>query len=174
MKKDVAVTFDDETWKKFEGYNEWIESLEAMFLSCVRKKYQGKKRCWNGLLLTNDKRIKILNRNFRGVNKPTNVLSFPEYEPELLREGDMSIKAPDIFLGDIAMSWEQIMRECKEYKISFFNRCSHLFVHGVLHLFGADHIDSKEQEEMESAEIEILKDFGISNPYVLEGEKNNI
>ena len=118
--------------------------------------------------------IQILNRNFRNVNKPTNVLSFPEHETEFWNNLDISVETSEIFLGDIAMSYEQIMRECREYSINFFDRCSHLFVHGVLHLFGADHIEPKEQEEMESMEIEILKKFGMKNPYVLEGEKNNI
>ncbi len=171
MKKSIEIITEDEAWMKIEGYKDWAKSLDALLQEGVKRKYTGQKKCWLGLLLTGDKRIKILNRNFRGVNKPTNVLSFPEYEPKLFNNIDASLTDTDIFLGDIAMSHEQIMRECEEYGISFFNRCSHLFVHGILHLFGADHIESKEQEKMESMEIEILAKFGISNPYVLKGEK---
>ena len=174
MTKGIEIIVEDETWTEIEGYSDWNKSLDALFLETTRKKYQGNKRCWLGLLLTDDARIKILNRNFRNVNKPTNVLSFPEHETEFWNNLDISVETSEIFLGDIAMSYEQIMRECMEYSVNFFDRCSHLFVHGVLHLFGADHIEPKEQEEMESMEIEILKKFGMKNPYVLEGEKNNI
>ena len=174
MKKNVELIIEDETWAKFAGYEDWTKSLEEFFNASVKQKYHGVKRCWSGLLLTDDTHIKVLNRNFRYVNKPTNVLSFPEYEPELFSRIDIFLKSPDIFLGDIAMSHEQIMKECEEYGINFFDRCSHLFVHGVLHLFGSDHIEPKGQEEMENMEIEILSKFGISNPYVSRGEKNTI
>ena len=171
MKNGIDIIIEDETWAKIEGYENWVKSVDALMQESVQRKYVGTKRFWIGLLLTDDQHIKILNRNFRGVNKPTNVLSFPEYEPKFFNNIDASLTDTDIFLGDIAMSHEQIMRECEEYGISFFDRCSHLFVHGVLHLFGADHIEPEEQERMESMEIEILAKFGISDPYVLKGEK---
>lgn len=171
MKNGIDIIIEDETWAKFEGYENWVKSLDALLQESVKRKYAGTKKFWIGVLLTDDKRIKILNRNFRNENKPTNVLSFPEYEPEFFNNIDASLTDTDIFLGDIAMSHEQIMRECEEYGISFFDRCSHLFVHAILHLFGADHIEPEEQEKMESMEIEILAKFGISNPYVLKGEK---
>ena len=171
MKKSVEIIVENEAWAKFEGYNGWIKSLDALLQEVVKKRYAEKGKCWLGLLLTDDQHIKILNRNFRGINNPTNVLSFPEYEPELFKDTDTFPTATDIFLGDIAMSCEQIMRECEEYGMSFFDRCSHLFVHGILHLFGADHIEPEEQEKMESMEIEILARFSISNPYILKGEK---
>lgn len=174
MKKDIRIIIDDKTWTKIAGYQDWKKSLKDIFHACVKRKYSGKKHCWIGLLLTDDERIKILNRNFREVKRTTNILSFPEYEPEVFKDIDSFLKVSDIFLGDIAMSHGQIMRECKEYGLGFFDRCSHLFVHGILHLFGADHVTPEEQEEMENMEIEILKEFGMGNPYVLKGEKNNI
>lgn len=171
MTKSVEVIVEDEGWKEIDGYSDWNKSLDVLFQETKKKKYQGNKRCWIGLLLTDDARIKILNRNFRNINEPTNVLSFPEYEAELLDKIDMTAETAEIFLGDIAMSQTQIMRECKEYGLKFFDRCSHLLVHGILHLFGEDHLEPKEQREMESMEIDILEKFGISNPYVLEGDK---
>ena len=125
-------------------------------------------------MLTDNNRIANLNRNFRGNNNPTNVLSFPEYEPEFFDTIETDIGGNEIFLGDIAMSYEQIYKEAVEYGINYFNRCSHLFVHGVLHLFGMDHVMQKDQEAMENMEIEILGKFNINNPYILEGEKNAI
>ena len=170
MRKSIEIIIEDEKWTKIEGYEDWVKLLDSIFHTTIKKKYQETKEYWVGLLLTDDSRIKILNRNFRNINKPTNVLSFPEYEPEVFKEVDMFLKTSNIFLGDIAMSHEQIVRECDEYGISFFDRCSHLFVHGVLHLLGADHVEPKEQEEMENMEIEILSEFGVDNPYVLKGE----
>ena len=121
MTKIIEIIVEDESWKKIEGYSDWNNSLEALFQETRKKKYQGNKRCRIGLLLTDDARIKLLNRNFRNINKPTNVLSFPEYESELLDKIETSVETAALFLGDIAMSREQIMRECKEYGIQFFD-----------------------------------------------------
>jgi probable rRNA maturation factor len=103
------------------------------------------------VLLTNDKEVHQLNKQFRQKDKPTNVLSFPNGE--------------DGVLGDIAMSLETLIREAKDEGKSLENHYTHLFVHGVLHLLGYDHENDEDQDEMESLEIKILKKMGITNPY---------
>ncbi|PCI00965.1 MAG: rRNA maturation RNase YbeY [Alphaproteobacteria bacterium] len=107
--------------------------------------------------LMNDPEIQTLNKNFRQKDKPTNVLSFPDGEPD---------DNGRLHLGDIAIAFETLTRESKEQDISFKNHLSHLIVHGLLHLYGYDHEDDSEADEMESLEIEILKDMGIKNPYI--------
>ena len=64
MTKSVEVIVEDEGWKEIDGYSDWNKSLDVLFQETKKKKYQGNKRCWIGLLLTDDARIKILNRNF--------------------------------------------------------------------------------------------------------------
>lgn len=103
------------------------------------------------ILLTNDVEIQQLNKQYRGFDKPTNVLSFPQDEVELL--------------GDIAMAFETLQREAAEQEKTFSDHFTHLFVHGVLHLIGYDHEEDEDQRHMEQKEVEILHHLNIANPY---------
>lgn len=95
--------------------------------------------------------VQVLNANYRGKDKPTNVLSFPQDEPELL--------------GDVILAYETVKCEADEQNKTFEDHTRHLIVHGTLHLLGYDHIEDEEAEEMEALEIKILADMGIKNPY---------
>ncbi len=103
------------------------------------------------VLLSNDSEVQKLNKEYRGKNKPTNVLSF--------ETGD------DFLLGDIVMSFDTLKKEAKEQNISIENHYMHLLCHGILHLLGFDHIDDDEAREMEFFEVKILEKLGIDNPY---------
>ena len=102
------------------------------------------------VVLADDAFVKNLNRDFRGKNKPTNVLSFPG----------------DGHLGDIVLAFETIERQAKEQNKTFKAHVQHLLVHGTLHLLGHDHMEEAEAEKMESLEIKILKELGVANPYL--------
>jgi len=122
------------------------------------------------VLLTTDAEVKDLNKDFRGQDKPTNVLSFPGLEPHELRGFfGLGIKKQDsdpIYLGDLALAYETISREAAEQKKTFINHLTHLIVHGTLHLLGYDHMNPKEADQMEALETKILKTkFNIDNPY---------
>lgn len=113
------------------------------------------------VMLTDDPGIRTLNSNWRGVDKPTNVLSFPALQPEGARKpGD----APRM-LGDIAIAYETTRREADEEGKPFEHHLSHLAIHGFLHLIGYDHENDGDAEEMESLETEILQLLGIPDPY---------
>ena len=116
------------------------------------------------LILTNDKVIKNYNNNYRNIDKATNVLSFPIYEKEVIKELNQNDNY--VLLGDIILSIDTIIRESNEQKKQFSNHLTHLIVHSILHLFGFDHINEIEAKYMESIEIKVLKIFGINNPYL--------
>jgi len=113
------------------------------------------------VMLTDDAGIRTLNRNWRGIDKPTNVLSFPALQPTGPREPD---DAPRM-LGDIAISYQTMRKEADEEQKPFAHHLSHLAVHGFLHLVGYDHETDDEAESMEALEQEILAQLGIPDPY---------
>ncbi|WP_315775811.1 MULTISPECIES: rRNA maturation RNase YbeY [unclassified Bradyrhizobium] len=113
------------------------------------------------VMLTDDDGIRTLNSNWRGIDKPTNVLSFPALQPTGPRGED---DAPRM-LGDIAIAYETMRREADEEQKPFAHHLSHLTVHGFLHLVGYDHETDDEAEEMEALEREILAHLGIPDPY---------
>ncbi|MGM4902630.1 rRNA maturation RNase YbeY [Tardiphaga sp. 866_E4_N2_1] len=114
------------------------------------------------VMLTDDAGIRTLNQNWRGIDKPTNVLSFPALQPP---EGADEPDDMPRMLGDIAIAYETTRREADEEEKSFANHLSHLAIHGFLHLVGYDHEKDDEAEEMEALEREILATLGIPDPY---------
>ena len=113
------------------------------------------------VMLTDDPGIRTLNSNWRGIDKPTNVLSFPALQGEGARKpGD----APRM-LGDIAIAYETTRREADAEGKLFEHHLSHLAIHGFLHLIGYDHENDAGAEEMEALETEILEQLGIPDPY---------
>ncbi len=111
--------------------------------------------------LSNDKAIKILNRDHRGKNKPTNVLSFPLWESR----DDIPTGRDAVPIGDIIIAFETMAREAVEQEKSLKDHMAHMLVHGFLHLLGYDHMNDAEAEEMESLEVKILKKLKIKDPY---------
>lgn len=116
------------------------------------------------LLLTSDSEVRALNREWRGKDKPTNVLSFP-----MLDRADLLALAPDgppELLGDIALAFETCAREAEEKGILLESHAAHLIIHGLLHLAGYDHETSPEDAAaMEALEIKALALMGIADPY---------
>ena len=120
------------------------------------------------LLFTSDDEVHALNREWRGKDRPTNVLSFPMLEREELVALDPD--GPPEMLGDLALAHGTCAREAAEKGIALEAHAAHLIVHGLLHLAGHDHVDSDEQAEaMEALEIKALAQMGIPDPY---GDRN--
>jgi probable rRNA maturation factor len=113
------------------------------------------------VMLTDDAGIRTLNLNWRGIDKPTNVLSFPALPPTGAGGPD---DAPRM-LGDIAIAYETTRREADDEHKPFDHHLSHLAVHGFLHLMGYDHEKDDDAEAMETLEQEILAQLGIPDPY---------
>jgi probable rRNA maturation factor len=120
------------------------------------------------LLFTTDEQVHDLNREWRGKDKPTNVLSFPMLDRDELLA--LAADGPPEMLGDIALAHETCAREAAEKGVSLEHHTTHLIVHGLLHLAGHDHVDSDAQAEaMEALEIAALAKMGIADPY---GDRN--
>ena len=110
-----------------------------------------------GLLLSDDAAIQALNARWRGIDKPTNVLSFPTVLPDAIGSAPM--------LGDIAMAFETLKREADESAKPLSDHYRHLVAHGFLHLIGYDHETEDEAERMEALERRVLARFGVADPY---------
>jgi probable rRNA maturation factor len=106
------------------------------------------------VVLTDDASIQKLNRDWRGIDKPTNVLSFPA-----VKSGGAA------FLGDIAIAYETLARECADEHRDFLHHLAHLTVHGFLHLIGYDHQNDSDADAMEGLESKIMLIMKLPDPY---------
>ncbi len=113
-----------------------------------------------GVSLADDAEQRRLNRDWRGVDNPTNVLAFPAWEPA----APIPPGAP-LLLGDVVLAFETVAREAQQQGKPLADHLSHLVVHGVLHLFGHDHAGEAEAVAMEALETAILASLGVPDPY---------
>ena len=114
--------------------------------------------------LTDDAEVHGLNKQYRGKDQPTNVLSFPMVQPDLIE----TLSAGDdgqTLLGDIVLAWETVAAEAEAKSLSPPDHASHLIVHGLLHLLGYDHGDDAQGLHMEALETAALAQLGLGNPY---------
>jgi probable rRNA maturation factor len=117
------------------------------------------------VLLADDAALKALNHDFRGKAKPTNVLSFPAWDTAPPARG--ARRQEPVNLGDIAVALTVTAGESRKQGKRLADHLAHLTVHGVLHLFGYDHLDNSQADDMESLERAVLARHGISDPYLL-------
>lgn len=115
-----------------------------------------------------DDEVHALNASYRGKDKPTNVLSFPMVQPDLLDALDIGDDDGEVLLGDIILAEGVCRREAAEKATSVANHATHLIVHGMLHLLGYDHIDDAEAEAMEQIERAALAMLHIADPYAID------
>lgn len=139
----------------------WPEDLEPVAETAIREALKQSKAKIAGVaevsvVLTDDAEQRELNRQWRGFDKSTNVLSFPQIEPFTPVMG---------LLGDITLARETVALEADEMGVTFEAHFTHLVVHGFLHLLGYDHIEEDEAEAMEGLETRILATLGIADPY---------
>jgi len=129
----------------------WVDTALATVSSNLEQEFELTIR------LVNNEESQQLNSQYRGKNKPTNVLSFPFEVPDGVELN---------LLGDLIICIEVMKQEAEEQNKALFDHWAHLVVHGCLHLVGFDHISDSEALEMESIEITILAKLGINNPYL--------
>lgn len=149
----ITLVIQDERWRKQRALSARIKRAVKAALAEVGVDEE----CDLTIMLTTDKRVQKLNAEFRGKDKPTNVLSFPA--------------GLDDYLGDIAIAYGVTAREAKEAGKTLSDHTLHLTVHGVLHLLGYDHITERQARVMEPMEVRILQGMKIANPYELPAAK---
>lgn len=112
------------------------------------------------VVLSDDDSVRQLNKMHRGLNKPTNVLSFPNASgPQHSEPGEPP------YLGDVVLGYETVVKEARDQNLATSDHLSHLVIHGLLHLFGYDHETDEDARQMEQLEISALAELGIANPY---------
>ena len=164
---NIEILLENGNWEKESTEKAIKESAEAVF-AFLELKNDDIEICF---LCTDDEEIRTLNKTYRGVDKATNVLSFPadSYPDENDEDNDLKdseeTSPKTCLLGSVALSFDTIRSESENQKKTFENHLRHLVVHSVLHLLGYDHIDETDAEKMEILEIKILKNIGLSDPY---------
>ncbi|HEY5346735.1 MAG TPA: rRNA maturation RNase YbeY [Rhizomicrobium sp.] len=144
----ITLVIEEEKWRAVRGLQARLKRAAALALSSARRKGA------LTILLSNDKKLKALNRDFRGKDKPTNVLSFPA------DAGD--------YLGDVAIAYGVTSKEARASGKKLIDHATHLAVHGVLHLIGHDHETRRDAKIMEPLEVRILGKLGIADPYAVD------
>lgn len=144
----IEAVIEDEGWRDaLPGAQNLAEACERA-VAAVEPRLSGEL----ALLLCDDAAISALNAQYRGKDKPTNVLSFPS-------------GGADGFLGDIALARETCAREASEKNIAMRDHAAHLIIHAMLHLIGYDHETDEDADVMERRETQILAAMGVADPY---------
>jgi probable rRNA maturation factor len=158
---DIQISVEEGDWpseETLQAQAERVLGAAATYLHEVDGQPFPKVPPELSLVFTDDASIREINAEWRSQDKPTNVLSFPAFP---LQPGGM----PGPMLGDIIIARETVEREAIELEKSFDEHLTHLMVHGLLHLFGYDHMNNAEAEIMEGLETRILAGLGLSDPY---------
>lgn len=154
------------TWPEKTDWNSLAErAVRAALSQSSQSVIISSKACVEvSIRLSDDAEVQGLNASFRGKDKPTNVLSFPMIQSDLIEAIENSDDG-EVLLGDIILAHETCAREAEERAVSLENHTTHLVVHGTLHLLGHDHENDAEAEAMERLEIRALETLGIDDPY---------
>jgi len=158
MPLTISLIIDDDNWRALLPRARSL-AVKSVTAALAHEKW-AKKNVVINVTLASDAMVKKLNRDWRGKDKPTNVLSFPVEEP-----GMPVPRGRARMLGDIILARQTLVREAKSEGKKLAHHYQHLLVHGTLHLLGYDHLVDDEAEEMEAREVKILAKLGVPDPY---------
>ena len=159
----IAVVIEEDAWQAD------LPAVSGLLRKAARRAMaQARQDGWQGsrkahelcIVLSDDRHVRQLNREYRGKDKPTNVLSFAA-----LDAGKPDSDTP-WHLGDVILALGVVRKEATKQRKVLGDHLTHLVIHGVLHLLGYDHEEDAEAERMEALEIAALKRLGIGNPYL--------
>ncbi len=159
MKDRVMIYFSNEQDTAEVTYSLKILLRRAVIATLDYESYGN--ACQVSLTFADNEGIRALNRQYRGIDRPTDVLSFPLIDFEGGEEP--AAEEPTVMLGDIVLSLEKAAEQAEEFGHSFEREAAFLCVHSMLHLLGYDHVNSEEEEaDMRRRQTEILDRMGLS------------
>ena len=149
-------------YKDIEPNNNYEKTIKKVLEQCFKEEKIENSKLSITITLTNPDNIQKINKEYRNIDKPTDVLSFPMFEKQELEE---KIKNEDFehedILGDIIISIQKVQEQAKEYEHSFERELSYMVVHGFYHLMGYDHIKEEDKKQMRPKEEKVLNDLKI-------------
>ena len=163
----VDVVAEDPRWADVEG----AADLTGQLADVARAALAGAGGRWRGravemgVVLADDALVQRLNRDYRGKDRSTNVLSFALADDADHAAGETADPGPPLMLGEVYLAYETVAAEAAEQNKTILDHTRHLVVHGVLHLIGYDHQEKAEAETMERLEAAVLDRFGVADPY---------
>jgi len=164
MMLEIALDTDEE-WDSSRSWEQLVRTAAeaAIAESAFPQLASTDRQVEISVTLTGDEQVRALNAEWRGKDKPTNVLSFPLSDEAELRNANVA--GPELLLGDIVLARGVCQAEAADKGVSVEQHATHLLVHGTLHLLGYDHHDDAEAADMEAREVRALGRLGIANPY---------
>ncbi len=159
IKLDIVI--EDARWRKIPRLRSRLEKAADAVHAELPKSLR--LSCTATVLLAGNAAVRRLNRDFRGHDKPTNVISFPQFEPaELTKKGK---KRGGFYAGDVALGYQYVVAESKKDHKILINHTIHLIIHGILHLFGYDHQLGADAVRMERLEKKVMAKLDLPDPY---------
>ena len=156
-----------------EENKDYEDIIKKVIEKCFKEEKLENSKLYISIILTTPEHIHEINKQYRDVDKETDVLSFPMFEKD---EIDSKIKNQDFeyedVLGDIVISIEKVKEQAEEYGHSFEREFSYMLVHGFYHLMGYDHIKEEDKIMMRPKEENILNQLGIRRDEMNEEKKN--
>ena len=153
MKNFVQINYNN-----IEENEEYNKIINTVVKKCFEEEGLDNIKIYINIILTNPEEIKRINKEYRNIDKETDVLSFPMFEKEEIQNIEGNI--PDV-LGDIVISIEKVKEQAKEYGHSFERELSYMVVHGFYHLMGYDHIKEEDKSIMRQKEENVLEKLKI-------------
>ena len=149
-------------YKDIEENEEYEETIKKVLTKCFEEENLKNSKLYITVTLTNPENIRKINKEYRNIDRATDVLSFPMFEKEELEEKikNHNFEYEDV-LGDLVISIEKVKEQAEEYGHSFERELSYMLVHGFYHLMGYDHIKEEDKRQMRPKEEKILQDLKI-------------
>ena len=145
-----------------EENKEYIEIINKVIKECFSNEGLDKLKLYISITLTNPEEIQKINKKYRNIDKPTDVLSFPMFQNEEIEDLISSNYEIEDVLGDIIISIPKVKEQANEYGHSFERELAYMVVHGFYHLMGYDHMNDDDKKEMRKKEDEILNKLHIT------------
>lgn len=143
---------------EIEPNKEYDTLIETVLNECFKQEKLSNENFYINVILTNPKNIQEINKKYRNIDNPTDVLSFPMFEKDEIKNINYGVKE---VLGDIIISIEKVKEQAKEYGHSFERELAYMIVHGFYHLMGEDHMQEDEKKQMREKEEKILTKLKI-------------